>query len=200
MFCKIMCRLRGAVSHKQYQVYATSETPEEFVKNPDYSLVKLNREDLENMPMCAENERLPKFIRRLAEGHDCYGHKARETKEICSYFWVSDARAVDCAVLAFDFDLCLPEDGVYIFDCRVAEEHRGKKLYTDGLLEIMVMYRGSQFLITAETENVISQKGILNAGYQYIGTVDFVKLLHFSFACCRGFKDRTITMKKRRVL
>lgn len=198
MFYKIMRRLRGVVSHKQYQVYAASEPPEEIAKNSEYSLVRLSREDLENMPMCAENERLPKFIRRLAEGHYCYGHKAGETEEICSYFWVSDARAVDCTVLAFDFDLCLPEGGVYIFDCRVAEEHRGRKLYTQGVREIMGMFRGSRFLMTAETGNVISQRGILSAGFRHIGRVDFVKVMRVSFARRGKLRDKTISIKRRK--
>lgn len=197
MYYKIIRRLRGMVSHKQYQVYATSETPKEFAKNPNYTLARLNSGDLEKMPLCRENERFPKFLKRLEEGHFCYGHKDNATGEICSYFWVSDARSVDCAVLAFDFDFCLPDGSVYIFDCRVAEEHRGKKLYTDGLREIMGLFRGRRFIMTAETNNIISQRGILKAGYGSIGRIYFVKITWLSFALRRGFKAEYFEIRRR---
>ena len=199
MIKKIYGKIKGLVSSKHYKIYETKQPA--GIDTPDlsgFSFGLFNAQDLKNTLMCHEKGRLEKFLKRLEEGHLCYGHKDIKTGDVCSYFWVSEGEKVDHAPFAFDFSIKIPECLIYTADCRVDEKCRGKKLYTSGLIEIMKLYEGKKFLITAETDNIISQKGIISAGYKYIGNVSFTKIRDHSFARYRDISEDSVAIEKRK--
>ena len=112
---------------------------------------------------------------RLREGQRCC-MVLRHNKFI-SYCWMAERRTYIGEVKR---DINLKEGDIYLYDCYTLPEERGKGLYP------LLLMRASQkashegfrrALIFSESRNIFSRKGILKAGFHFIGEVAFCRIL-----------------------
>lgn len=195
----LLARSRAVVGRKQFKFYQVTDASDvSLPQSHEYEFARLSEQDLSKTPMCLEGGRMERYRNRLAAGILCYGHKHRTTSEVCSYFWVTDGDRIGEAPFPYGFAIKVPANVVYIDDCRVDPRHRGKKLYTIGLQNIVNLHIGRTIVIAAETQNTVSQRGILSAGFHYLGTIDFIKLPGFSWTRYSGVSRSFMPVQKQR--
>ncbi len=174
---KVYGRFTGPFCYRRYKFYTASPANRGVLLEIDgFQFLELSESDLHDTPMCCEEGRMDRFLKRMQDGYKCYGHKDMGTGRLCSYFWVCDDAVVKHVPFVFGCTMRLPKDTAYISDCRVSEDYRGQKLYTSGLIEMMSLFTDKRFLITAEAKNDASHRGVLAAGYSCIGGAGFLKI------------------------
>lgn len=101
---------------------------------------------------------------RLRRGDQCY--TVRVEDKIVHYSWVQSVGTHWIMPAAMSVSL-RPND-LWIYHCRTAETHRGKRIYPFVLTQILADYRQLQFSnawIYTDSKNAPSQRGIELAGF-----------------------------------
>jgi len=73
------------------------------------------------------------------------------------------------------------DSSYFIFYCRTFERYRNNMLYSYALTHICknIVSDGKSVLISADSDNVSSQKGIEKAGFKKIGSLRYIQLFQF---------------------
>lgn len=71
--------------------------------------------------------------------------------------------------------------GYFIYYCRTFEKYRNNAVYSYALTHICknLVSHGESVLISADSDNVFSQKGIEKAGFKKIGSLRYIQLFQF---------------------
>lgn len=138
-----------------------------------YAFRALAEADFRSAPVFAEKGREGRFIERLRLGHLCLGFVS-EDGDVASYLWLSSGRDVP---FALTLRLRLPETAWYIWDCRTAERHARRGLYSGGLVRARAwMGPGKAFWISCEAGNLPSVRGIAAAGFERKCSLSLLKV------------------------
>lgn len=123
------------------------------------------------------------FPARMGSGaQQCYVAVGNE--RLLGYAWVTTS---PCQVSEIGFLLSVPQGAVYIYDCYVMPDSRGRGLYQALLQQILVDYRRPRrprrfraACIAAEPGNAASIRGIRRAGFQAVAQAHYVQVGHVS--------------------
>ena len=129
----------------------------------------LTEDDFRQGAIFEAKDRTRRYVARLAEGHRCYGY-VLEPDQTVAYLWLSGARyGAAVSPFVWRINCAIPDDSVYIWDCRTVESWNGRGLYQDGLkrlLETCQRDGAKRAYIACDTSNAASVKGIRAAGFK----------------------------------
>lgn len=141
----------------------------------------------ELMPELSSSTLGPETIDRLNAGKHCYG--AWVDGQLAAYAWVS---FVEEHIGELNLRVKLLPGEIYIWDCVTAPELRGKHLYSALLSHIIQEFHIHGFCrawIGADLENVISQKGMLRAGFHHVADLFIERVLAVRQVWVHGLPD-----------
>lgn len=162
---------------RSYAFYRLSPVATLAPTDTQITLHRLDENDFKASEIFQDQNRAEKFIARLLDQHICYGVRCN-TGQVIAYFWVSDFSSYKMrAPLTFGIQMSMPEEYIYIWDCRTAPSYQGKEIYQTGLRVIREIYANRVIIINAERHNTPSLKGIQKAGFSLCGYLSALLLL-----------------------
>lgn len=135
----------------------------DFKNSQELIFRDLKEDDFEFSKIFKHKNRKERYLKNLENGFRCKGYVTTDN-EVAFYLWYTTG---NMAPWFKGMELYLPENDVYIWDCRTAEQWQRKGLYCMALQNISseVLKRSKRVLIDCSNSNIASQKGILNAGF-----------------------------------
>jgi GNAT superfamily N-acetyltransferase len=122
-------------------------------------------------------------IKRLANDHLAF--VAYINNRPAAFGWMARGKA---KIGELNHELVLPQGNRYLWNFRTLSEFRGRGIYP-ALLQFILRYEGNkaeQFWIIHAPENQSSLKGIMKAGFQYVGKLYTKKDGHIKIEATRA--------------
>jgi GNAT superfamily N-acetyltransferase len=176
---KLLARFVRTETLILYHLRLKQASPAPAALAPDFPVIRIERPDSETFRnLCAQYPQ-GNFHRRLHdEGRQCFVtlHEGR----IAGYAWVADSRIyIDEIACSYP----IAADEIFIYDCFVDNEFRGKGIYPRMLAAVLQDHsygnsKPEKALIAASSVNQASIRGILKTG--------FVELKRIRYAECCG--------------
>ncbi|HSK21604.1 MAG TPA: GNAT family N-acetyltransferase [Egicoccus sp.] len=139
-----------------------------------YRLDEIASNGFDDDPLLAR--RGQRFRERLGGPHRLFRY-TDEHGTTAAYAWLTEGPAT--APLGSHVRLRVPEGIAYVWDCRTADDHRGRGLYTAlvaGLAAGAAEHGSGTAMICCDPDNEASRRGILAAGFGPWQTVDVYRL------------------------
>lgn len=154
--------------------------------SPDTALPEIHVIDSTDDPWLSELcDRYPEkrfHLRMIFGDQQCY--VVIREGQLCAWAWVTVS---PCFVSEIEFLLPVGKASVYIYDCFVQPECRGKGLYQALLRQIIIDYRRPRWsrrfrtaCICAEPGNTASIRGICSAGFHAFARARFLQVGRFT--------------------
>ncbi len=172
----VLSKLLNRIYHRRcYLFFCTNSIPFKMENSNKLSLIELTITHFQNDALFRENNRTEKFIRRIKDGHKCYGF-LENNENVIAYFWVSYPTRKS-PPFTFGLNLKIPSTHMYIWDCRTSPDFQRTGLYRNGLIKIREKYQDKKIFINCDYKNINSIKGIENAGFRLCGCISAYILL-----------------------
>ncbi|MBT3808581.1 MAG: GNAT family N-acetyltransferase [Rhodospirillaceae bacterium] len=126
-----------------------------------------------------------RFRARKAE---CYGY--RENGKVVSYFWISEGP--QRVALWRGVGLIVPDEVIYIWDCRTAESHRNQGYFSRAIDDARRLSKDRSYWIACEDDN--ASVGPISRSFKSIRryNLEQSKLWRLAFHRVQGSPGRTV--------
>jgi len=123
-----------------------------------------SRSFMQGLSPLQQNEFVSRWLHRLRDGDKLYVGKL-DNRSV-QYAWVSFQKSI--RIPGIDDDMGVADDTGFIYDCHIAENHRGQGLYTAALNQLTEQLKNTtaeQLLVCCNKADIASLKGIEGAGF-----------------------------------
>jgi ribosomal protein S18 acetylase RimI-like enzyme len=153
----------------------------------DVNFALAGAESISELALISGATSTTQILRRFESGRRCY--VARFENKIAAYGWVSFNEEF---IGELNLRLRLLPGEAYIWDCATLPDFRRKHLYSALLTYILADLSAEKLnrvWIGADLDNVVSQRGIARAGFQYVADLILARVLTLRQVWVQGRPD-----------